>query len=188
MTNLLRAIDRVIGFLCLVGTGMAALLLLVSLGLVSYSVLMRYFVNRPIPWVDELVGYLLVGLVMLAAADALRRGEHIAVDLLTGRLRPRGKRIAIVFSQVACLVAGVALVIGGWQTAIFTKMLGIFSTGYLSMPMYLPQMLIPLGGMLLALAAASGLLRMAIGEPATTEEGGHGLSAAAAEQAPEARP
>jgi C4-dicarboxylate transporter, DctQ subunit len=188
MTRLVRAVDRVIGRLCLFGTGIAAILLLASLALVFYSVFMRYFMNQPIPWVDELVGYLLVGLVMLAAADALRRGEHIAVDLLTGRLVGRGRRIALLFAQVACLVAGIALVIGGWQTASFTKMLGILSTGYLAMPMHLPQMMVPIGGALLTLAALSGLLRMAIGEPPTTEEGGHGLSAAAAEQAPEARP
>lgn len=187
MIRLVRVVDRVIGVLCLIGTGIAAILLLASLALVFYSVFMRYFMNQPIPWVDELVGYLLVGLVMMAAADALRRGEHIAVDLLTGRLVGRGRQMAVVFAQVACAIAGIALVIGGWQTAAFTKMLGILSTGYLAMPMHLPQMIVPIGGALLTLAALTGLLRMAIGEPPNTDEGGHGLSAAAVEQAPEAR-
>jgi C4-dicarboxylate transporter, DctQ subunit len=75
-------------------------------GLVAYSVVMRYFMNRPIPWVDELVGYLLVGLVMLAAADALRRGEHIAVDLIdragSGHAR---RRLIAGAGQVACSAA-----------------------------------------------------------------------------------
>jgi C4-dicarboxylate transporter, DctQ subunit len=186
MVRLVRAVDRVIGIACIIGTGLAAVLLLSSLALVSYSVLMRYFMGRPIPWVDELVGYLLVGLVMLAAADALRRGEHIAVDLLTGRLGPRGKRRALAFGHFACLVAGIALLIGGWQTAAFTKMLGILSTGYLAMPMHLPQMMIPIGGALLALAALSGLMRMAIGEPPTSDAEGHDLAPEAADQVPRA--
>ena len=42
-------------------------------------------------------GYLLVASVMLAAADALFGGEHIAVDIVTERLAPRGKRIAFLF-------------------------------------------------------------------------------------------
>lgn len=153
--------------LCLVGSGLAAALLLVSLALVAWSVLMRYFLNQPIPWVDELVGYLLVGLVMLAAADALRRGEHISVDLVTERLGPGGRRLTAAAGQLAVLVAGVALVVGGWQTAAFSKLLGIYSTGYLAVPIYLPQLLIPLGGLLLAVAASVGLLRMAVGQSAT---------------------
>ena len=60
MPPLVRLLDRAIGLVCLIAAGLAALLLLVSLGLVGYSVVMRYFMNRPIPWVDELVGYLLV--------------------------------------------------------------------------------------------------------------------------------
>lgn len=158
--------------ICLVGTGLAAFLLLLSLALVAWSVLMRYFLNQPIPWVDELVGYLLVGLVMLAAADALRRGEHISVDLLTDRLRPRGRRVSAALGQLAVLIAGLALAQGGWQTAAFSRMLGIYSTGYLAIPIYLPQLLVPLGGALLALAALMGLVRMALGLPPTIDSDG----------------
>ena len=174
MSRLAQLVDRAIGLVCLIAAGTAALLLLVSLGLVGYSVVMRYFMNRPIPWVDELVGYLLVGLVMLAAADALKRGEHIAVDLVTSRLGAFGRRLSLAFGQLAALVVGVALVVGGWQTAAFSKMLGIYSTGYLAMPIHLPQALVPVGGGLLALAALAGLMRMAIGQPPSTGEADHG--------------
>lgn len=177
MPRLVRLLDRTIGLVCLIAAGVAALLLLVSLGLVGYSVVMRYFMNRPIPWVDELVGYLLVALVMLAAADALKRGEHIAVDLMTSKLGPRGQRLSLAAGQLAVLVVGVALVIGGCQTAAFSKMLGIYSTGYLAVPIHLPQTLVPVGGGLLALAALAGLMRMAVGDPPTTDDGesGHAL-------------
>jgi C4-dicarboxylate transporter, DctQ subunit len=169
-----RLLDRTIGLLCLIAAWLAAALLLVSLGLVGYSVVMRYFMNRPIPWVDELVGYLLVGLVMLAAADALKRGEHIAVDLVTSRLGPRGRRLSLAFGQIAVFVVGIALAIGGWQTAAFSKLLGIYSTGYLAVPIHLPQLLVPAGGGLLALAALAGLMRMAVGASPTTGDGGDG--------------
>lgn len=174
MHRLARALDRLIGAVCLAGAALAAALVLVSLGLVAYSVLMRYFLNRPIPWVDELVGYLLVGLVMLAAADALRRGEHIAVDLWTGRLGPRGRQVSDAVGLAAVLVVGIALVIGGWQTAAFSELLGIRSTGYLAVPIHLPQTLIAIGGALLSLAALAGLLRMAMGWTAVPETEGVG--------------
>ncbi|MFN3686811.1 TRAP transporter small permease [Salinarimonas sp.] len=182
MRRVLGVIDRAVGLLALVATGLSAALLLASLALVSYSVGMRYFLNRPIPWVDELVGYLLVGIVMLAAADALRRGEHIAVDVLTTRLGPRMARAIEALGQVAVFLVGAALLYGGLQTVAFTQMLGIRSTGYLSVPMHIPQMLIPFGGALLALAALGGLLRMAMGLPSAVEAGGaHGAPSAITE-------
>jgi C4-dicarboxylate transporter, DctQ subunit len=163
MPSILRLIDRVIGLVCWAGLALSAAVLLTSFGLVVYSVGMRYLLGRPVPWVDEMVGYLLVALVMLAAADAMRRGEHIAVDLITDRLPPAGKTIMTVVALVAVTFCGAVLVIAGLETAAFTQLLGIRSTGYLNVPMHIPQLLIPVGGGLLALAAIGALLRMAIG-------------------------
>ncbi|NYZ14051.1 TRAP transporter small permease [Azospirillum sp. RWY-5-1] len=158
-----------------IGVALAAAGLLASLALVGYSVAMRYFLNMPVPWTDELVGYLLVAIVMLAAADSLRRGEHIGVDVLTERLGERGRRITAAFGLLSVLVTGAALAVDGWDTVAFTKMLGILSTGYLQMPMHIPQALVPIGGALLALAALAGLARMAVGRPPLEDGGGHGV-------------
>lgn len=157
--------ERAVEAVSRLGSALAALCLLASLGLVAYAVLMRYFANRPIPWSDELVGYLLVAVVMLAAADTHRRGEHIGVDILTDRLRPRARRLSALASQLAVLAVGAILVFEGWQTVAFTRMLGIKSTGYLEMPMEIPQAFVPLGGALLVLAALAGLVRIALGRP-----------------------
>lgn len=174
MRRLLMLVDRGIGAVCLVGLAVAAVSLLSSFGLVAYSVGMRYLLGRPVPWVDELVGYLLVALVMCAAADAMRRGEHIAVDLITDRLPETGRNVMGVVALVAVAFCGIVMVVAGLETAAFTKLLGIRSTGYLNMPMHLPQLLIPLGGGLLALAALGGLLRKALGHAAQVDGQGGG--------------
>ncbi|MGQ9369983.1 TRAP transporter small permease [Azospirillum sp. ST 5-10] len=163
--RLVAVVDGLAAVVSRVGMVLAALGLLACLGLVIWAVAMRYLLNAPVPWTDELIGYLLVGVVMLAAADALRRGEHIAVDVLTERLGPRGRRATAAFGMLSVLAAGAVLVYEGWKTMAFTEMLGIVSTGYLEMPMHLPQALVPVGGALLMLAAVAGLARMAVGRP-----------------------
>ncbi len=155
---MIRGFDRLVGFLARLGAALAALALLASLGLIGYSVVMRYFVGRPVPWVDEIVGYLLVASVMLAAADALRSGEHIAVDVLTERLSARGRWLTLVFGLVAVGVCAALLVQQGMDTVAFSRMVGLLSNSALAVPMWIPQALLPLGGALLLLAAVAGLL------------------------------
>ena len=92
----MKRIDQLVRALAQVGIALAAIALLASMFLIGYSVVMRYFLNQPAAWVDELCGYLLVAAVMLAAADALLQGEHLAVDLLTERLAARGRRWTVL--------------------------------------------------------------------------------------------
>ena len=149
---------------------LAALSVLVSLALVCYSVGMRYVLNDPVPWVDEAIGYVLVASVMLAVAEALRKGEHIAVDILTDKLPARGKRIVQLFGLVAVIATAALLTYDGWDTAMFSRMLGIRSIGYLDVPIWIVQLLIPLGGLLLLLAALAGLVRALAGLPPEEDE------------------
>jgi len=141
-----------------VGIALAAIALLASLALIVYSVVMRYGLNQPIAWVDELVGYLLVACVMLASADTLLHGEHIAVDVVTERLSTRGKRLTLLAGLVAVLVSAALLAVEGYDMVAFARMVGLLSNGYLAMPMWIPQALVPIGAVLLFLAAVTALI------------------------------
>ena len=127
--------------------------------LIAYSVVMRYFLNQPVSWVDEIVGYLLVASVMLAAADALRHGEHIAVDIVTERLGSRGRRV---------VTARRASSPSRWPRRCWPSRAGTWSrsrgwwaclsNGKLAVPMWIPQLAVPVGAALLGAAAVVAFL------------------------------
>ncbi|WP_323002377.1 TRAP transporter small permease [Denitromonas sp.] len=174
-----NGLDAVVGGLCTAAMALSALALIASLGMVVYSVVMRYIFNVPQTWVDDLVGFLLVAIVLLGAGDVMRRGEHIGVDLLTSRLGPRGQRIAAIWALFAVLVTAAMFVVEGWETVSFSKMLGIVSQGHLEVPIYIVQLAVPIGGALFGLAALVALLRAALGEDVRVSRGessvaGHG--------------
>jgi C4-dicarboxylate transporter, DctQ subunit len=146
-------IERIARGIARIGLGLAAAALLASLAVIGYSVVRRYVFGAPVAWTDELVGYLLVASVMLAAADALFGGEHIAVDIVTERLSPRGKRITLMLGLVAVALTAVLLVVEGIGTAHFSHKVGLRSNGALELPMWLPQLLVPIGALMLLLAA-----------------------------------
>ncbi|MCC5883027.1 MAG: TRAP transporter small permease [Halomonas sp.] len=56
---------------------------------VSANVLGRALLNRSLPWADELARMLFIWLIFVGAAAAFARYEHIAVDFLVRRLKPR---------------------------------------------------------------------------------------------------
>ena len=153
----MKAFRYVVHWLAHVGIALAAIALLASMAMIVYSVVMRYLLNQPIPWVDEMVGYLLVACVMLAAADALRQGEHIAVDIVTERLSARGKRWTAVLGLLAVALSALLLLVEGWDMVAFSRMVGLLSNGYLAVPMWIPQALVPVGALLLLLAAIAAL-------------------------------
>ena len=169
----MKRVDRLVRALARLGIALAAIALLASMFLIGYSVVMRYFLNQPAAWVDELAGYLLVAAVMLAAADALLEGEHIAVDILTERLSARGRRWTVLGGLVAVALSALLLAVEGADMVGFSRMVGLMSNGYLAVPMWIPQLLVPIGAALM-LARRGGRLRRRLARrrkppPAVTE-------------------
>jgi TRAP-type C4-dicarboxylate transport system permease small subunit len=150
--------QRIVAVVARIALGLSAAALLASLVTIVYSVVRRYVFNAPVAWSDEVVGYLLVATVMLAAADALLGGEHITVDIVTERLAPRGKRIAFLFGLAAVAVTAILLVVEGIGTVRFSLMVGQRSNGELALPLWIPQALVPIGAALLLAAAVAAFV------------------------------
>lgn len=165
----LRALGQVVHVLAGVGMALAAASLLVSLCLIGWAVLMRYVFNAPPVWVDEVVGFLLVATVMLAAARTLRRGEHIAVDVLVDRLSPQVRHWVGAWAALAVAAVAIVLIVNGWETAQLARMLGLVTEGNLEWPTWLLMLLMPVGGALLLLAAVEAFWRAAAGLPGPTK-------------------
>lgn len=170
----MKALAALVGALARLGVALAAASLLASMALIGYSVVMRYFLNQPVPWIDELAGYLLVASVMLAAADALLEGEHISVDVLVARLSARGRHRCALGGLVAVLAAAALLAVEGADMVAFSRMVDLKSNGYLALPLWLPQALVPAGAVLMALAAVVAFVAAWRAGPDAQAPSGHG--------------
>lgn len=154
------AVDRWITFISWLAAAVGAGVVLLMMLVVSYSVVNRYLLGTPVTWTDELSGYLVVVLVMLGAGDALRRGDHISVDLISSKLSPGGRRLADIWGNLMVLVFSTALLISSKETLDYSIGFGILSEGYLEVPMWVPQSFLVLGGVMLALVAVANLIRL----------------------------
>ena len=137
---------------------LAGLAVLAVTLMITFDVLMRYFLNEPQLFVDELASFLLVLIIFGGLAHTYQKGGHIRVDLLTNLLSPKARRVL----QICALFIGMAsLAIIAWNTLVSSCV--AYRLGRTSMvlfyPLWIPMLLIPIGVALMALAMGARLVK-----------------------------
>lgn len=156
----LGVLDRAVGVIAWAAAALGAGIVVLMVAVVGYAVVNRYVLGTPVTWTDELSGYLVVALVMFGAAEALRRGDHISVDLLSGRLTGWRRRLAEAWANTTVLAVSVSLLISSKDMIAYSANFGIVSEGYMEVPMWIPQSALVVGCGLLSLVSALNLVRM----------------------------
>ncbi len=142
---------------------MAALAVLACFFLVCYSVAMRYFFGSPLTWGDEVTGWLIVAVVMLAVADAQRRNENIGVDLLIEKSGPRLRRALVALGVAMVAACALMMTWQGVEMVQFSRMLDLRSNTLGSVAVWTVQTLVPLGSALMLVVALAQLVAIAAG-------------------------
>jgi TRAP-type C4-dicarboxylate transport system permease small subunit len=130
---------------------MGALSILVFVGVVY-----RYVLLSPLAWVEEVVRFCLVWVTFVGAYLAMRRGQHIAMELVHDHLGPAGRRAADAAS--ATLLAAFCLVLAWFGTRYALAFMGARSP-YLGFPQGLTYLALPVGAGLLLLAIGPACVR-----------------------------
>ncbi|MGQ4877273.1 TRAP transporter small permease [Billgrantia sp. LNSP4103-1] len=81
---------------------------------VSANVIGRSLLNRSLPWADELARMLFIWLIFVGAAAAFARYEHIAVDFLVRRLKPRAAYLLYLLQHLVITTLMSIMVWGGY--------------------------------------------------------------------------
>jgi len=150
---------------------LAALCMVVLLACVLLSIASRQL-HFMVQGLDAYAGYLMAAAGFLALAHTLKRGEHIRVTLVLNLLQGRWKKgaelwalcaatlLALLFAFYSCKLA--------WQSHVFNDI----STGNDATPLWLPQIAMALGTVVLAIAFVDELVLEILGRrvPAQSSE------------------
>ena len=158
----MHGIERAVRAMSAAGLQIAAAACLVCFAFMCYAVAMRYFAGAPQVWVDKVIGWLVVAMVMFAAPDAQFRGEHVAVDTMSERLGGGPRRALAALGLLWVAVTAAVMIWEGWATAAFARMTGMM-TDLHPIPLWWLQALIPAGFVLMLLVALVQLMRVARG-------------------------
>lgn len=151
------ALRRALDLLYLAGGVLGALALVAILLLILAGVAARQ-VGRVVPSADDLTAFAVAGSAILPLAYSFRHGAHIRVDLVIGRLAGRARTAleALVLAIAFAMVAFFAYSTFDQMTDSFE--FGEVSQGMLGVPLWIPQMALPIGAGLFALALLDDLV------------------------------
>jgi TRAP-type C4-dicarboxylate transport system permease small subunit len=140
------------------GSILGAVCLTLMMLLTVSDVAGRYFFNHPIQGTNEITGLLLVLVASSALAYSQIKKGHIRVDIISGRLSPRGQIILDAIAYFFCLF-GSALIT--WQTFVRA---GVYivsrrPTETLSIPFFPFMLVLGLGFFFLAVVSLIDFLR-----------------------------
>jgi C4-dicarboxylate transporter, DctQ subunit len=134
----------------------------------------RYIAPRyAISWAEEVIVYLIVWGIMLAASQLVRTDGHVRPDLVLRAVPPRVQRWMEVLNCVAALVFCVGLAWYGWSIVATSWQLDERSSSDLQFPMWLYSAAIPIGALLMTGRYLARLYRYLFAFDAQTMTVGH---------------
>ncbi|MBP0599466.1 TRAP transporter small permease [Herbaspirillum sp. LeCh32-8] len=129
--------------------GMIALV--VTSCILTYSVVVRYFLHHPTDWQDEASVFMLVGVIFLCSAYVQSLRGHIGIEALAGLLSPMANKVRMF---IVDLVSFVFCAFFAWKSwALFHEAWvdGQTTSSTFAPPLWIPYSMMALGMSILTL-------------------------------------
>lgn len=131
--------------------GLAALFMVGLLVMVLLSILGRQL-HFHVPGTDAYAGYMMAGAGFLALAHTLKRGEHIRVTLLLSSLRGGSRKAMELWALSLGVLLSALFAIYSVRMAWQSHVLNDISTSNDATPLWIPQLAMAAGALILLLA------------------------------------
>lgn len=121
------------------------LVLVALVMLVCGEAFLRGAFNYSLGFAEEVTGYFVVMLTFFGAALALRRSALFRVHFLFDRLSPGGRTLVTRAFVAIALIICILLAWKTWDLMLSSLSRGKFSPTVLRTPLWIPQLLMPMG-------------------------------------------
>ena len=151
MSGLWRALARALAALNLWMGYAAGLLVAVSALLLTWEVLMRYFLGQPSDWALELCILMLIASTFLAAAYTLAARGHVNIDIVDAVFPAGANRWRLLLADVGAAGLCGFVAVNAWRLTALASSEGWVSNSTWGPKLWIPFAFIALGMSLLAL-------------------------------------
>lgn len=145
------AIERFVSGLNRVIILASQIALILAACILSYSVVIRYFLKEPTYWQDEASVFLLVGATFLSAAYVQERRGHIGIEALMGMLSPKVEAWRRILVDIASFAFCAFFAWKSWTLFHEAWVDGQVSSSTWAPPLWIPYVTMSVGMTLLTL-------------------------------------
>src|ERR1700740_3321944 len=132
-------------------------MLVASVGINFANIIGRYVFSVSVPWAEEAMLFLMIGAVFLAVPPVGWLGRHIRMDVVVSLLPPRAREVFELFADLVTIATCVMLSAFAWPVMTMLAELDQRSD-MANIPLVIPQAVLPLGLLLMAVLIAIRLL------------------------------
>jgi C4-dicarboxylate transporter DctQ subunit len=135
--------------------------LIASVAINFANIIGRYFFSVSLSWAEEAMLFLMIGSVFLAVPPVGWLGRHIRMDVVVSLLPPRVRIYFELFADLVTIATCVMLAIFAWPVMTMLAELDQRSESA-NIPLVIPQAVVPLGLLLMALLIAVRLIVLGV--------------------------
>ncbi|OPY90305.1 MAG: Tripartite ATP-independent periplasmic transporter [Syntrophaceae bacterium PtaU1.Bin231] len=139
---------------------LVGVLTLTALTGVVYATFGRYVLRSPSDWPEEVIVYMIIGAVFLAASSLVDRNGHVAATLVVERFPMNVRRVLAVFNAVVALVFCAVVLWYGINIVMLNYNANQLSNTSLRFPLWIPYLSIPTGCFLMTMRYLIRLWRL----------------------------
>ena len=130
---------------------LSSIALVIASCVLTYSVVVRYFLNFPTDWQDETAVFLIVGAVFMSSAAVQAQRGHIGIEAIVGLMSHRANRVRQVMVDAASLAFCGYFAWKSWEKLHEAIVDGQHSISTWAPPLWIPYSLMSVGMTLLTL-------------------------------------
>jgi TRAP-type C4-dicarboxylate transport system permease small subunit len=139
----------------------AGAMLIASVAINFVNIVGRYVFSVSISWAEEAMLFLMVGTVFLAVPPVGWLGRHIRMDVVVSLLPPRLRYAFELFADLVTIATCIMLAVFAFPVLTMLSELDQRSATA-NIPLVIPQAVVPLGLMLMALLIAVRLIVLGV--------------------------
>ena len=134
-------------------------------GLILVEIVLRTLFHTSTLISDEFSGYMMVATIMMGVSYTFAQGSHIRITIITERLHGRAAQgLDLIVTLAALALCSYALYHSLWMVQD-TFSYRILADSLSETPLYIPQVMIPVGFLLLELQLVAHFLRRLLSLP-----------------------
>jgi TRAP-type C4-dicarboxylate transport system permease small subunit len=154
---MIEAVERAVAEVLTFTRSVSAICLMASVLINFANIIGRYFFSVSIPWAEEIMLFLMVGCVFTGCCAVAWHGRQIKMDVLVSMLPPTLRHLLALLSELVMIGAAIAVTI--FALPVIANLWDFDERSQAAnFPLVIPQAMVPIGYMLMALLVAIRLL------------------------------